>query len=226
MNETLRHLEVLKLVRYQIMAHELMGHLLLDLNNNEKAAAVLERGLTIARDANIMYWRPRLQASLAIARVRCGALDLQPELEQALATARENSERYLETRCLEALAELMHARGESGACLAAADQLLALAQPNNMRELTAIALRWRGEALVADKHFNPAREALMQASKLTEAIGRPRLSWDVHRSLARLARRTGAAEEEHLHRASAQEISTLIERDLSGAELHFESSTN
>ena len=81
MNETLRHLEILKLVRYQIMAHELMGHLLLDLNNNEKAAAVLEQGLSIARDANIMYWRPRLQASLAIARVRCGDLDLQPAIE-------------------------------------------------------------------------------------------------------------------------------------------------
>lgn len=223
MNETLRHLEVLKLVRYQIMAHELMGHLLLDLNNNEKAAAVLEQGLSIARDANIMYWRPRLQASLAIARVRCGDLDLQPAIEQALATARENSERYLETRCLEALTELMHARGESGACLAAADQLLTLAQPNNMRELTAIALRWRGEALIADKHFTPAREALMQASELTEAIARPRLSWDVHRSLARLARQIGAAKEEHRRRAAAQEIAARIEHDLSGAELRFAS---
>lgn len=117
----------------------------------------------------------------------------------------------------------MHARGESGACLAAADQLLTLAQPNNMRELTAIALRWRGEALIADKHFTPAREALMQASELTEAIARPRLSWDVHRSLARLARQTGAAKEEHRRRAAAQEIAARIEHDLSGAELRFAS---
>jgi tetratricopeptide (TPR) repeat protein/transcriptional regulator with XRE-family HTH domain len=222
MNETLRRLEALKLVRYQIMAHELMGHLLLDLNNHEKAAAVLERGLTIARDAHIMYWRPRLQASLAIARMRCSEFDARPELERALATARENSERYLETRCLEALTELTFARGEIDACIAAADQLLALAQPGNMRELMAIALRWRGEALIADKGFDAARAALMQASEIADRIGRPRLSWDVHRSLARLGHRTGAADDEHRHHCAVREVAARIKQDLIGSELRFE----
>jgi tetratricopeptide (TPR) repeat protein/transcriptional regulator with XRE-family HTH domain len=222
MNETLRRLQALKLVRYQIMAHELMGHLLLDLNNNEKAAVVLEQGLAISRDANILYWRPGLQASQVMARVRCGEIDLRPELDKALAAARDNSERYQETRCLEALTELMFARGEFGACMAVADELLAIAQPNDMRELTVVALRWRGEALMADRSFDQARGVLTQAGDLAELIGRPRLSWDIHRSLARLAHGLGAIEEEKLHRGAAQEIAERIAQNLRGSELRFD----
>jgi tetratricopeptide (TPR) repeat protein/transcriptional regulator with XRE-family HTH domain len=222
MNETLQRLERLKLVRYQIMAHLLIGHLLLDLNRTEQAAATMERGLSIAREGNVLFWRPALQASLVIARMRRGDSDVLPELEEALATARENSERHCETRCLEALAEFQFRRGEIEGCAAAADRLLALAQPNGMRELTAIALRWRGEASIASGRHDQARESLTQALELADLIARPRLSWDTHRSLARLARRTGAAEEEQRHRAAAQEIAARIERDLSGTELRFE----
>lgn len=222
LNETLQSLESLKLVRYQIMAHTLIGQLLLDLNRNEQAATTLKRGLSIAREAGVMFWLPGLEAGLAIARVRRADLGVQRDLERALAVARENSERHSEARCLEALAEFQFRRGDSSACAGAAGELLALAEPNGLREFSVIALRWQAEAWMEDGRHDAAREALGRAAELSERIGRLRLSWDVHRSLARLARRTGSRPEEHQHLTAAQDIAARIERDLSGSELRFE----
>ena len=72
MQETLRWLESLGQVRYQFIAHDFIGHLLLDLGLNELAVEQLERGLALARDTGIMFWRAAIDAHLAVARSRLG----------------------------------------------------------------------------------------------------------------------------------------------------------
>jgi hypothetical protein len=78
--------------------------------------------------------------------------------------ARRAAEQLLQplygARCLEALAELAFARKAYAACVAAADELLAIVRPSSMRELTAIALRWKGEGVLAAGRTGPAQAML------------------------------------------------------------------
>ncbi|HEX6363308.1 MAG TPA: hypothetical protein VFZ93_10150, partial [Albitalea sp.] len=89
------------------------------------------------------FWRPRIEANQAIARLRLGELDVGPVLERAAAYCRENSEGFQLARCLEGLAELALARGDAAGCIAYAEELLALVEPGGLKELAARARRWR-----------------------------------------------------------------------------------
>jgi tetratricopeptide (TPR) repeat protein len=124
-------------------------HLLLDSGAAGDAAAWCRRGLELARSARITFWCPRLEANLAIARLRLGELEVGPELERAADYCRQNAEGFQLARCLAGLAELALARGDAAACLAHADELLSLVEPPGLAELAAEARRWRGEALLA-----------------------------------------------------------------------------
>ena len=88
-------------------------------------------------------------------------------------------------RCLEGLAELALARGDAAACLAFADELLALAEPAGLRELAAQARRWRGEALLAKRQRAAAEQELQRAAAVADEIGRVRLASDAREALAR-----------------------------------------
>jgi tetratricopeptide (TPR) repeat protein len=221
MKRTLRWLEGLKQVRYQLIAYDFLGYLLIDLDQHEQAVEYLERGLALAREANVMFWRPRIEASLAIAQVRLGRRDVGPALQSALGYSREHSERYLMTRCLEGLAELSLACGDTGQCLAFAGELLSLAEANGLREIAAQARRWRGEALLAEKAYAAAAEEFSRVALLAEEIGRVRLAWDAQRGLARLGAATGEREKAALHGAKARDIASQITSSLhqSGLEI-------
>lgn len=221
MGQTLRWLEGLKQIRYQLIAYDFLGYLLLDLNLNEKAVEYLERGVTLARKANVMFWRPRIEANLAIAQLRLGRRDVGPALQTALKHSRENSERYLMTRCLEGLAELSLTCGDTGQCVAFADELLALAKANALREIAAQARRWRGDALLAEKAYAAAAEEYSRVILLAEETGRRRLAWDAHRAFARLGTATDERENAALHLANAREIVSQIASsvDQSGLEV-------
>ncbi|MBA3775825.1 MAG: tetratricopeptide repeat protein, partial [Betaproteobacteria bacterium] len=219
LNETLRRLEALKLVRYQIMAYNMLGYVLLDLNLFTEAADRFEQGLQVASDAKITYWTPLLQANLAIARTRMGRLDVQAELEQALSFAQARREGWFSTRCLEGLAEISLARGNTGQCLAYADELLRLAKGGKLREMMARAHRWRGEAFLADKAYGPAASELYCAAELSAQLGRLRLAWDVHCALARLCGGGGRPHEANNHQLKAQEIAARIASNLRGSDL-------
>ncbi|HWI36327.1 MAG TPA: hypothetical protein VNU64_07730, partial [Burkholderiales bacterium] len=91
--------------------------------------------------------RPRIEANLAIARLRRGDLDVGARLEGAAAYCRENSERHHLARCLEGLAELALARGDAARALACADELLALVEPVGARELAQRARAARDRAM-------------------------------------------------------------------------------
>ena len=78
MRETLRWLESLRQTRYQLIAYDFIGHLLLDLGLNELAVEQLEHGLALGRDTGIMFWRAAIDAHVCVARSRLGEQGVAP----------------------------------------------------------------------------------------------------------------------------------------------------
>ena len=188
MTRTLRWLESVKQIRYQLIAYDLVGHLLLDSGAARDAAAWCRRGLELARTARITFWCPRIEANLAIARLRLGELEVGAPLERAADYCRQNAEGFQLARCLAGLAELALARGDAAACLVHAAELLSLVEPPGLGELAAEARRWRGEALLAQGRREEGREELSRAASAAEKIGRARLAGQAHEAL----RKSGA----------------------------------
>lgn len=219
LNEALPRLETLGLVRYQIMAHDALGCLLLDLNRPEPALQHFERGLCLARDARIMYWGPRLQANMVIAQLRLGMPVDRAPLQAAQQYAQDHSEAWLTLRCLEALAELALAHGDADRCITYANQLLALAARGDMREMIGQAHRLRGLAWLAAHAYEAARQELTLAVTLAEQIGRIRLAWDCHCALARTAAARGDEEGREDRLARARALADQIADSLSGSGL-------
>ena len=219
LNEALPRLETLGLVRYQMMAHDALGCLFLELNLTEQASRHFEQGLRLGRDAGIIYWLPRLQANLVIAQLRLGIPCDQTALQAAAQCSHEHSEAWLTLRCLEALAELALVNGDAHGCIVHADQLMALASGGDMRELVGQAHRLRGLAWLAVKAYEPARTELMRALTLAEQLGRIRLAWDCQIGLARLCAALGDAIGEKARRAIARGLVAQITEHLHGSGL-------
>jgi len=110
MMQTLRWLEGLGHIRYQLIAYDLLGHLLLQAGHNREAQEYSARGLALAAEKGIHFWTARIEANLAIALARQGDFSAGPPLERAAAYCRENAEARQLARCEEALAELAAAR--------------------------------------------------------------------------------------------------------------------
>lgn len=219
LNEVLPRLETLGLHRYQMMAHDALGCLFLDLNLPERALQHFERGLGLARDAGIMYWRPRLQANLVIAQLRLGIAGDQAALQAAGQYAQDHSEAWLTLRCLEALAEWALANGDAEGCITQADQLLALASRGDLRELTGQAHRLRGLAWLALNAHEAARKELTLGLSLAEQIGRVRLAWECLRALARVATALGDGSGENNSEVRAHALAARIAESLRGSGL-------
>ena len=212
--KTLHWLESLSQVRYQLIAIDCIGHLLLDLGLNELAVEHLERGLALGHDTGILFWGATIETSLAIARSRLGQKVDIATLQAALDQTRRTSERYMMVRCLEGLAEIAIAAGEASRCRAYADELLAIAEANGLRELEAVARRWRGEAMFAGKDHAAAQAELSRAAALAEDIGRVRLHMDTQATLARLLDAQGQRDTAQRHAAKARQIADAIEKSL------------
>ena len=212
MSKTLRWLESLRQTRYQLMAYDVMGNLLLDLGLHERTVELSERALALAHAARITFWRPRLEANLAIASIRLGRLDVAARLEDALQQARVNREGTQLVRCLEGLAELALARGDAATGLRVADELLGLAERGGLKELAALARRWRAAALTAQGEHEAARQMLTLAADSAEQAGRVRLAWEAHTALSAI----GQGES---HRARAHELAARMRASVQGTEL-------
>jgi tetratricopeptide (TPR) repeat protein len=219
MQKTLRWLESLRQVRYQLIAYDCIGRLLLDLGLNELAIEHLERGLALGRDSGIRFWRATIDTNLAVARSRFGQEIDTPALQATLEQTRRSSERYMMVRCLDGLAEIALAAGDANRCCAYGDELLALAEPNGLRELEAVARRWRGEALFAEKDYVAAQAELSHAAALAEDIGRVRLQMDTQAALARLLAVQGQRDAAPHHDAKARAIAQAIEKSLESSGL-------
>ena len=219
MQTNLHWLESLRQVRYQFIAYDFIGHLLLDLGLNEQAIEHLERGLALGRDTGILYWRAAIDTHLAVARSRLGQMDVAPALQIVLEQTRRTSERYMMIRCLDGLAEIALAAGDANRCHAYADELLAIAEPNGLRELEAVARRWRGEALFVVKDYVAAQAELSRAAELADDIGRVRLRMDTQAALARMLAALGQRAAAKRHEATARAIAEAIEKSLESSGL-------
>jgi len=200
--------------RYQLIAHDFIGHLLLDLGLNELAVEQLEPGITLGRDTGIMFWRATIEAHIAVAKSRLGRKDVAPALEATLERTRRTSERYSTVRCIDGLAEIALMAGDASRCRAYGDELLEIAVPNGLRELEGCARRWRGEALLAEESYSEAQAELSRAAVLAEDIGRVRLQLDVEAALARLHAAQGHSDASRRHGAKAYSIAEAIEKSL------------
>lgn len=219
MQNTLHWLDSLGQARYQLIALDCIGHLLLDLGLNELAIEHLERGLALGRDTGILFWRATIDTHLAVARSRLGQKDVAPALQTTLEQTRRTSERYMMVRCIDGLAEIALAAGAARRCRAYGDELLAIAEPNGLRELEAVARRWRGAALFVEKDYVEAQAELSRAAALAEAIGRVRLQMNVESVLARLLAAQGQRDAAQSHATKARTIAQAIEKSLESSGL-------
>lgn len=219
LQKTLHWLESLNQSRYQLIAIDCIGHLLLDLGLNELAAEYLERGLALGRDTGILFWRAAIQTNLAIARSRLGQKVDMVALQTLLEQTRHTAERYMMVRCLEGLAEIALTVGDTSHSLAYADELLAISESNGLRELEAVARRWRGEAMLAKKDHAAAQAELTRAAVLAEDIGRVRLNMDAQVALTRLYAAQGQRDTAQHHADKAREIADEIEKSLESSGL-------
>jgi tetratricopeptide (TPR) repeat protein len=202
--EMTRSLERAKLLRYQVMAYEMLASLLLDVDLDRQALRAAENALAVADAANNAFWRVRSEATHAIARLRLGDVDVMAALTAPLRSARDNDERSHVVRCLEGLAELALRRSELDACTAVAEEMLALADGAAMPELAARGRLWRGRARAARGERDSAVADLELAVTAAERIGRLRLGRDATEALAGIS---GNGD----HRARAADLAARIE---------------
>ncbi len=225
MQSTLLWLENLRQPRYQLIAHDFIGHLLLDLGLNDMALEQLERGMALGRETGIMFWRGTIEAHVAVARSRLRQADIgaaATALQATLERTRGAAERYLMVRCLDGLAEIALRAGDARRCGEFGDELLEIATANGLREQEAIARRWRGEALLAQKAYPEAEEELSRAASVTEGIGRVRLQMDVECAQARLCTARGQSDAAKHHAARSRAIAEAIEASLESSGLKAE----
>ena len=196
-------------VRYELIARDLMGGLLIDLGLHDQAIELLAGAQRLAVDEDLRFWRPRIAANLAIALARTGQFDITP-VEAALQEASDSGEALHAARCLEALAEIALRRGDARACLHHANTLLGAVELGGLLELSASARRWRGEAFTAQAQPRKAVDELLQAHREALRLGRVRLALDTALALQRL----GCAEA-----AASIPLAEMIRDSLRGSEL-------
>ena len=167
MRKTLRWLQQARAdSRYQLIAHDALGHLLLDLERRTRwpSSSSSARSRSRATPASASG-APRSRRTWPLARSRLGQTVDAAALAAALEQTRRMSERYLLVRCLDVAAEIALASGDADGCAAHADELLAIAEPNALRELEAVGRRWRGEALLARREPDAARTPSWRAPR-------------------------------------------------------------
>jgi tetratricopeptide (TPR) repeat protein len=111
-----------------------LATLYLDLGLLAQAEDYFQRALSASEEAGSAFFLPIIQAGLSVARLRQGDLSVGTFLEQALAPALERGQNQQAAGCLEGLAELTIARGESKKAVECTDRLLSLAERGGMRE--------------------------------------------------------------------------------------------
>ena len=187
MSRTLQGLRSAGHLRYEMIACDLMGGLLIDVGLPGRAVELLAGAQRLAVEKDLRFWRPRIAATLAIARARTGELDVTA-VAAALQDARDSGEAMHAARCMEALTEVALRRGDARACLDYADSLLRAAELGGLPELSASARHWRGQAFTVLGQQRKAVDELLLAQREAGRLGRVRLMLDTARALGRLSR--------------------------------------
>lgn len=209
-----RMAESVGLARFRSLALDALGQHYQDLNLLAQAEAAHAQGVHLMRHTESTFWLSRLQANCAIDRMRQGDLSVEYDLREALDIALQRNQEFHATRCLEGLAELGVRRKHPETTLRYADELLALAEPRQMREMIAQGYRWRGQAWLLAEDAARAEHDLKRALEIGEAIGRVRLLWDIHIALAACYRMLGDEPSTAQHDTAARDIQHRIEANL------------
>ena len=226
MQKTMHWLESLNQVRYQFIAADCIGHLLLDIGLNELAIDYLGRGLALGRETGILFWNAAIDTLHAVARSRLGQTVDTSAQQTTLQQTRRTSERYMMVSCINDLAEIALAAGDANLCRAYADELFTIAEANDLREHEANARRWRGEAMLVEKDFASAQAELSHAATIAEDIGRVRLQMDTHVALTRLFTAQGQHDTAQRHEEKAHATKEAIEKSLAYSGLEARLSLN
>lgn len=192
------------------IALDFQGVLFQDLGELAQAEAIHARGVEVALKARCGNWLPRLQANLAIDRLRLGKLHSGDVLQFVLHECDERQQGLHATRCLEGLAELALAQGDPQSAAGWAEQLLERSLPRQGGEVEVQAHRWRGLARLAQGNLGAARSDLAAAFRLGSAIGRPGLLVELHAALQELSAAEGDASAAAAHARSLAEIMARI----------------
>jgi predicted ATPase/DNA-binding SARP family transcriptional activator/pimeloyl-ACP methyl ester carboxylesterase len=217
-NQSIELTEAIGAKRLQSTYTWARGFIWQELNLLERAKADHAEAIALAQQTHAGDWLPRLEADFAISQLRLGNLGVGHALHVALARALNHRMEIHATRCLEGLAELAIAKREPDQALAYSEQLWALAEQYDLREIMARALRWRGVALLTLGPFEPAAAALEQALEMAEIYGRIRLIWQIHEALADLYRVQKQEEQASNHDRQVQKIVHQIAANLQEAE--------
>ena len=220
LQQTLHWLESLKQVRYQLIAYDFIGHLLLDLGLDTLATTHLQRGLDLGQASGVVFWQATLDANLCIAKSRLGETGGLPRLMDRLEQTRRTRERYMTVRCLEAVAELGWAAGDVERCEAAAAELLGMAVRDGLKEMEGAARRWRGEVWHLRGELEESHAELTRAAAVAAEVGRVSLQKEIELALARTCAAQGETDQAEHHADSAQRISLRMTESLVASELH------
>jgi predicted ATPase/DNA-binding XRE family transcriptional regulator len=206
--------------RFHVMAYDLLGDLLNELNLPDQALnAHLQAIALIAQNRAESFWLRRAQANLAITRLRLGDPGGVDLLQPALRLARAKDLHFMTIRCLEGLIEFNFRQADYDQARQYTEVLQQLGQAGKLGEVVAQAHRWRGEILLAVGEVDAAETELKQAAALAGDIGRVRLSWDIHSALVKLYHRQNQPDLAAHHRALAQSIRDGIAAKLQDPEL-------
>jgi DNA-binding SARP family transcriptional activator len=197
---------------FACVTYDLLGDLYSDLRLDDLALAAYETAVAEGSAGDAGMWLPRARANVAAARLRLGAVRAREELEVALDRARAAGMTLHALRALEALAEFGVATRDVYTAAHYTGLLCDHAARAGMAELEAAALRWRSGACALQGRKAAALDNLHEALTLAAKVGRVRLQWDVHATLASLHR----GEDNDLAHKHARDAQALLAQTIAG----------
>jgi tetratricopeptide (TPR) repeat protein len=201
----------------RIIAYLAVGFLSLRQRDFARAISVLERGLDLCRDWNILNWLPDTASALgcayAFAGRIAGALPLLELAEQLVAPIAAMGGQSLRVGYLSE-AYLLAGRSEEAVQLAG--RALALARDHKERGYQAWALRLLGEIAAHQDppEVEPAEHHYRQALALAEELGMRPLNAHCHLGLGTLYLKKGRREQAHAELATAIELYRAMDMTL------------
>jgi tetratricopeptide (TPR) repeat protein len=178
--------------------YDIEGHL-------DDAARVLERGVTLCREWNVMTTAPILMATLGHAYSLAGRIgDGVSLLEQALGTVESLGPAY-HSLCVLRLGDAHLLAGRSAEARTLAERALGLTRKHGERGYEAWSLRLAGDALSHGDHPDPdsADSRYRQALTRAQELGMRPLVAHCHLGLGKLYCRTGKRQEAEEHFTTA-----------------------
>ena len=210
--EAVQLAERLGIVYFKSIALDFLGNLYRGLNLLDKAEAAHAQGAQEAARGHAGNWLPRIEADLAIDRLRQGHLEVGKVLRDALETCLTRGQELHGARCLEGLAEWALAVDDAAQALSYARQLQELAEIRGMRESLVAAWQWQGMALTHLVRAEEAHEALAKALSLAETLAVQCVLREVHGVLLSCFRREGQLAQAAQHQKA---LDTIVARIIS-----------